>query len=70
MGEVLTVRLSERLELAKVDPNQQQLQPQHLVVEDFFQMNYATGEWKKLSKSRPAKTGGAVEGVEQIKPDP
>uniref|UniRef100_A0A914WGN7 HDAg domain-containing protein n=1 Tax=Plectus sambesii TaxID=2011161 RepID=A0A914WGN7_9BILA len=52
MGQVLTVRLSESNEM---EPAADGSGMQPVSVETFFQMNYATGEWKRLKKVRPLR---------------
>lgn len=44
-GDILSIRLSENEEIL-----QQPEGSKKVIVETFFQMNYATGEWKRVRK--------------------
>ena len=47
-GSILSIRLSESKELV-TQLNQTQ---KEMIVDTFFQMNYSTGEWKRVKKFR------------------
>ena len=47
-GNILSIRLSESKELV-TDVNQTQ---KEMIVDTFFQMNYLTGDWKRVKKFR------------------
>lgn len=52
-GNILSIRLSEAKELVAL-PDQSQKQ---MLVDTFFQMNYLTGEWKRVKKYREVEEG-------------
>lgn len=45
-GHVLSIRLSENKEIVTQADSSQKA----MVVDTFFQMNYQTGEWKRIKK--------------------
>jgi negative elongation factor A len=47
-GEILSIRLSEAKELVQ----QADLTQKVMMVDTYFQMNYGTGEWKRIKKQR------------------
>lgn len=53
MGNILTVRLEENQDHQL--QNDGTMKP--ILIETFFQMNYESGEWKKIRKSRPLPVG-------------
>ena len=52
-GNILSIRLSEGQELGSL-PDQTQ---KNMLVDTFFQMNYLTGEWKRVKKYREIEEG-------------
>ena len=55
-GDVVTIKLSENNENV-LQTDQTYLS---MVVETHFQMNYRTGEWKRIRKYRRIEAGGAA----------
>ena len=55
MGKILTVRLSEQESMEDLNEGGSVGGGQRALcsVETYFQMNYETGEWKRLRKLRP-----------------
>ena len=52
-GNILSIRLSEAEELVTM-PDQTQKQK---LVDTYFQMNYLTGEWKRVKKYKDLEQG-------------
>ncbi|KAL4231717.1 hypothetical protein ACF0H5_009293 [Mactra antiquata] len=52
-GNILSIRLSEAREMVTM-PDQTQ---KRMLVDTFFQMNYSTGEWKRVKKFREIEEG-------------
>ena len=55
-GNILSIRLSEGQELGSL-PDQTQ---KNMLVDTFFQMNYLTGEWKRVKKYREIEEGWRI----------
>lgn len=52
-GNILSIRLSEAKELVSLNDQSQK----QMLVDTFFQMNYLTGEWKRVKKYREIEEG-------------
>ncbi|PIK58606.1 putative negative elongation factor A, partial [Apostichopus japonicus] len=50
-GDIVTIRLSENTEM--VPKGDRANLPQAMLADTFFEMNYATGEWRRYKKYKP-----------------
>lgn len=50
-GDIVTIRLSENTEMVAKEDGPGIQQP--MMVDTFFEMNYATGEWRRYKKYKP-----------------
>lgn len=50
-GDIVTIRLSENTEMVPKDDRANL--PQAMLADTFFEMNYATGEWRRYKKYKP-----------------
>jgi hypothetical protein len=64
LGNIVTIKLSENQE----NVLQSDESSQTMTVETHFQMNYNTGEWKRIKKLRKLEDSGVIQVVSHVKP--